>query len=189
MQQHDKVRRYVIRSAVAILISVAMTGSIYYLAYFVVRVEGESPGDFGWIYWVSIPAGLFYFAFAGHSPFRYARSRLDQDVQLEPSGLDDQLAEARQTLRSAGSVLSRLEAQIAAREALVSELASRTEHLRVAATLHEDTAQKVGAFLTAELRTQLEEMHRAGLRNSLMSFIGGILVSIPIGVLINVWTR
>lgn len=99
--------------------------------------------------------------------------------------LEVSLQDLSRILGDAGRSLKSIEMQISARESAARKLAARTEQLRSTAEMYKEDAQRVGVFLTQQLEKRLKEMNRASRKTSRRAFILGALVSVPIGIVIE----
>lgn len=106
-----------------------------------------------------------------------------------PEELEDGLHELSQILRDAGRSLKKIEMEISARELAAGRLAAKTEQLRSTAEMREDDAIRVGDFLTQMLNERMREMNRKSRQTSRIELVIGVLFSIPIGILINMFVR
>lgn len=83
----------------------------------------------------------------------------------------------------------RVETELKARRAKMEELAVEAEQYQQTAKLHKETSDAVRDFLTAKVSEQLMVIDKNSRRSQVLYFAAGVLVSIPIGVVINLATK
>lgn len=83
----------------------------------------------------------------------------------------------------------RVETELRVRRAKLEELATEARQYEQTAKLHKETSDAVRDFLTAKVSEQLNAIDRSSRRSQIIFFFVGVLVSIPIGVAINLATK
>lgn len=160
------------------------------LVYFIVRVSPSGELDTIDEYWLLTGAFVAYLVLGLlFNKINHTRFSARSVVVSTPEDLEARLYDLSQVLGDAGRTLRDIEIEILARESAARKLTIKTEQLRSTAEMREDDAKQIGEFLAQKIDERLREMNQQSRKTTWASFAYGVIVSIPIGVFINVLVR
>lgn|GEM_PF-4011265 len=167
------IKRFGVLHAMMLLTMVSLAYSI-----------GESNGTLD--PWPTVIGGVIALIVLATFVYRTARWEVEDEPEYPvDQQLQRALAVVQLAMDNATRALEEFQRETAARRAALDVLIAQAEENRALAEIHEVDARKIDAILFKRSRGEAARQKRS----QLVYFFGGLLASIPIGVVINLLTN
>ncbi|GGM53619.1 hypothetical protein ACFFX1_54800 [Dactylosporangium sucinum] len=133
--------------------------------------------------------GVFLLGLPGAVTF-VAWVRYDRQLRgLNRPPLELRIAEAAKSLSAAARLVDELESEMQVRAAALERIAAESSEQQRLAGVRADEAEAVTKLVESVISSTHARMDRANRRSQLLYFALGVATSVPIGVMINLWTK
>ncbi|GAA1628265.1 hypothetical protein GCM10009733_026260 [Nonomuraea maheshkhaliensis] len=141
-------------------------------------------GTYNWVEqasWVagiiSLPLSVIFLVQA----LRMSRQRLEESQEDPSEALEDRIRRATESFAETGRLLAELQNTFSVQQAALKKVTEEAEEQALLRDMDPETAEKMRRIIVGETKATL----RAERRTQRLYFAGGVLLSIPIGALIN----